>query len=66
MTCARCGRELTDDEIGATKKLINRGAAEFFCVTCLAETFRVPEEMIRQRIEHFRATGCTLFAPKEP
>ena len=35
--CKKCGRELTNDEIGIHKKMINRGDTEFFCLTCLAE-----------------------------
>ena len=59
--CARCGAILTKDEAALTKKLINRGPEEFFCLSCLAEHFRVPEETLRQKIAEFRAMGCTLF-----
>ena len=48
-----------------TKKLINRGATEFFCVGCLARHFEVTEAVIRERIEYFRQSGCTLFAPND-
>ena len=37
--CKICGTELTRDEIGLTKKLINRGAIEFLCISCLAKKF---------------------------
>lgn len=60
-TCKNCGKALEKDDIGATKKLINRGATEFFCVACLASHFDVTEELIRKKIEEFRAYGCTLF-----
>ncbi len=60
-TCARCGRVLVPDEIAVTKKLINRGAARFFCVDCLADQFEVTPEDIRERIAYFRSMGCTLF-----
>ncbi len=59
--CKKCGRTLTYDEIGCHKKMINRGATEFFCLTCLAEHIHVTEERLKERIEHFRATGCLLF-----
>lgn len=61
--CKACGRPLTSDEIAVTKKLINRGAAEFMCVTCLARHFEVTEADIEERIRHFRHMGCTLFEP---
>ena len=59
--CAECGRELTKDEIGLTKKLVCRGAEEFFCLTCLAARFGVSEELLKEKVIQFRAMGCTLF-----
>ena len=60
--CVSCGRPLTRDEIAVTKKLINRGAAKFYCISCLAAYFEVREEDIMERIRYFKQTGCTLFA----
>lgn len=59
--CVRCGAVLTKDETAMTRKMVNRGATEFFCLSCLAEHFRIPEEALRQKIAEFRAMGCTLF-----
>lgn len=59
--CAECARILTGDEIGLTKKLINRGTERFFCKTCLAKKFRVSEELLSRKIQEFRAMGCVLF-----
>ena len=61
-TCEICGKALVPDEIAATKKLINRGAAAFRCVACLAAYFEVKPEDIYERIAYFKKTGCTLFA----
>ncbi|MBO4453301.1 MAG: hypothetical protein J5793_05145 [Clostridia bacterium] len=61
MTCASCGAKLNADDIGATRKLINRGAEEFFCVPCLAKRFSVSEETLREKIVYWRSTGCLLF-----
>ena len=44
-----------------TRKMINRGAQEFLCLSCLAARFRVPEQVLREKIREFRAMGCTLF-----
>lgn len=63
--CVRCGRELLQDEVGATKKLINRGATEFYCLPCLGDRFQVPTSLLQQKIEEWRAAGCMLFPPKE-
>ena len=59
--CAACGRPLSRDEIAVTKKLISRGATSFLCVACLADHFEVKPRDILERIDYFRATGCTLF-----
>ena len=64
--CRVCGRALTGDEIGMTKKMINRGAVEFFCMDCLAAYHGVPVEMLYRKLEEFRSQGCTLFAAKKP
>ena len=60
-TCIQCGAPLTSDEVGLTKKLINRGAASFLCIHCLAKEFWVSEELLQEKIMQFRAMGCTLF-----
>ena len=60
-TCMKCGRKLKRDEIALTKKLINRGATEFMRLTCLAEHFKVSEERLEEKIQHFKDSGCTLF-----
>ena len=62
LRCKACGTPLTRDDIGAHKKLINRGASSFLCIPCLARHFSVEESLIRQKVEEFRKSGCTLFA----
>ncbi|MBQ8576576.1 MAG: hypothetical protein IJ449_01205 [Clostridia bacterium] len=59
--CKVCGRPVTRDEIGLTKKLINRGAVEFFCKTCLSKKFEMTEAECDTLIAHFREAGCHLF-----
>ncbi len=59
--CRICQKPLAQNEIGATKKLINRNTTEFLCVHCLAEKFGVTEERINEMIETFKKNGCTLF-----
>ena len=62
--CAVCGRELTPDEIGASRKLINRGLPEeeCLCLPCLASRFRVDESVLRKKIDQWREQGCVLFS----
>ena len=59
--CEKCGRELVNDDIGLTKKLINRGAEDFYCMNCLAEMFGCTTELLEKKIEQFRKQGCSLF-----
>lgn len=59
--CMQCGRELTHNEIGAHRKFINRGAAEFYCRECLAAHLGVTPERIDEKIRQFKQQGCTLF-----
>ena len=56
-----CGGVLTHNDVGLTKKLINRGATEFFCIRCLAKRFEVTVADLQKKIEEFREMGCTLF-----
>ena len=65
MQCIHCGRPLTGDEAALHKRLINRGAESFLCLSCLAEYFRCTEEMLRDKIDYFRSIGCLLFQPLE-
>lgn len=61
MSCIKCGKELTYNDIGAHKKFINRGSTEFMCKKCLAEELQIPQEVIDKKIEDFKRQGCTLF-----
>lgn len=59
--CKKCGRALTHDEIAIYKRLVNRGATEYLCLTCFAKEFRVTEEQLEEKINLFRNMGCVLF-----
>ena len=59
--CKVCGCDLTSDEIAITRKLVNRGATEFYCVRCLAEKFKITPDDVKGLIQRFREAGCSLF-----
>lgn len=60
--CYVCGKvPLTKNEIGLTKKIIDKHARTFFCLPCLAEYLEVTEEELVAKIEEFKVQGCTLF-----
>ena len=59
--CKKCGREVTHDEMAMNWKMLNRGATTYFCLTCLAEYFKVDEQNLKDKMEYFRKMGCKLF-----
>ncbi len=59
--CKKCGKELSGNDIGLTKKLINRGSTEFLCINCIAEKFDCSKELLEEKITQFKESGCTLF-----
>ena len=60
--CYVCGKApLSKDEIGITRKLIDRKTASFYCLNCLAEYFEVTVEELIAKIEEFKEEGCELF-----
>lgn len=60
--CYVCGKEnLSKDEIGLTKKLIDKKTMNFYCIDCLAEYLEVTTEELLDKIEEFKEEGCTLF-----
>lgn len=56
-----CGKHLSYNEIGVHKRFINRGSTSFLCFQCLSKKLDVSEELIQEKIEHFKQQGCTLF-----
>ena len=61
-SCKICCKEnLTKDEIGATRKLIDKDAKEFFCIDCLADYLGCTVDELLEKIEEFKEEGCTLF-----
>ena len=60
--CYVCGKSpLSKDEIGLTKKIIDRKSKSFYCLTCMAEYLEVTEDELLSKIEDFKNEGCTLF-----
>ena len=60
--CYICGKEnLSRNEIGITKKLIDVNTKQFYCLPCLADYLEVTETELLDKIEEFKAEGCKLF-----
>lgn len=61
-SCIACGKEgLSKNEIGINKKLLGEGVENYYCLDCLADYLGVTVKDILEKIEEFRAEGCTLF-----
>ncbi len=61
-TCYVCGKTpLSRDEVGLTKKLIDKQSEIFYCIPCLADYLEVTPEELLAKIEEFKEEGCTLF-----
>ena len=63
--CKSCGKILTNDAIGIYKKMVNRCATEFLCISCLALKFECEVSLIEKKIQQFKELGCALFSPNK-
>lgn len=60
--CTECGADLRDDDIAIFRKLVDRGAEEFFCIDCLGERLGCTRAEIERLIKYYRdSRQCTLF-----
>jgi len=60
--CYFCGKEtLSKNEIGLTKKLLDKDSKRFYCIDCLAEYLEVDTEFLLVKVEEFKEQGCKLF-----
>lgn len=61
-SCQLCGKQnLSKNEIGLNKKLLNKDAKRFYCLDCLANYLEVDTDYLLEKIEEFKEQGCTLF-----
>ncbi len=60
--CLICGKPLTRNEIGITRKLIDESAKDFYCLSCLAGILDVTEDDLKAKIEDFKQEGCKMFS----
>jgi len=60
--CYVCGKvNLSKNEIGLAKKLLERNTKHFYCLDCLAEYLEVDTEFLLERVDEFKTQGCILF-----
>ncbi|MBR1811768.1 MAG: hypothetical protein IJ766_09055 [Clostridia bacterium] len=63
--CKQCGKCLTGDEIGLTKKLMGKAVSEFLCLDCLAVHFGCGTALLQSKIAQYKKMGCALFAGED-
>lgn len=62
VNCISCGKkELSKNEVGINKKLIDESVVNYYCIDCLAEYLGVSVQDIIDKIEEFKDEGCKLF-----
>ncbi|TAL39057.1 MAG: hypothetical protein EPN93_03000 [Spirochaetes bacterium] len=60
--CYVCGKQdLSKNEIGLIKKLIDKDAKRYYCIDCLSEFLEVDTEFLLAKVEEFKEQGCILF-----
>ena len=60
--CYVCGKEHLDkNEIGLTRKLLNKDSNRFYCLDCLSEYLEIDTEFLIAKVEEFKEQGCKLF-----
>lgn len=59
--CSVCEAELNKNIIGLNKKLLGRNIQRFLCIEHLANYLDVSVEELLEKIQEFKAQGCTLF-----
>lgn len=60
--CVACGtKPLNKDTIGINKKILGRDIRNFYCMDCLADYLGCTVDDLLDKIEEFKAEGCTLF-----
>lgn len=60
-SCYHCHKPVSRDDIGMTRKLINRGTTRYYCISCLAEAFDLTVDDVCKKMNYYKSIGCTLF-----
>lgn len=58
--CMKCRKRTDAVDRGMYRRFVHREAAEYLCLSCLAEKFKVSEESLRERAETLKE-DCALF-----
>ncbi|MDR2761842.1 MAG: hypothetical protein LBB88_04500 [Planctomycetaceae bacterium] len=63
LQCRFCEAQIDKDTKALNKKLINRNQPDeaLVCLKCMAETLDCTVEDLRDKIEEYKYSGCSLF-----
>lgn len=61
VTCRVCGEDVERVAAALYKKLVDKQAKKFYCLSCLAEYLDTTVEELREKADEFKNQGCTLF-----
>jgi hypothetical protein len=60
--CYVCGKvTLSKNEIGLTKKLLDKDSKRLYCLDCLAEYLEVDTAFLLAKIAEFKEQDCKFF-----
>ena len=60
--CYVCEKPITTkNEIGLTKKLLDKNAKLFYCFDCLANYLDVTVDELHAKVNEFKEQGCEMF-----
>jgi hypothetical protein len=60
--CCDCGKNLSKNEVALCQKMLGRNIESFFCLECLAVYLEYDVASLKEKIQEFKAQGCTLFS----
>ncbi len=58
--CVQCNKETDVLDRGMYRKFVSRTEEKFLCLHCLADKFKIPEDIFREKAEFLRK-NCALF-----
>jgi hypothetical protein len=63
LKCRFCEGDIDKDTKALNKKLVNRNQSDdaLVCLKCMAETLDCTVDNLRDKIEEYKHSGCTLF-----
>lgn len=61
-TCCKCGKNVRQNDVLAMNmKYLGRDTDKFYCKKCFMKEFDMTKEQWDEKVEGFKAQGCTLF-----